>query len=87
MRLFTRVNKASPTIHLVFSSEINPTQTTLFIQDDIKMFTLYKNKHTEDVNASTSFSTEHLDVNAAEEYMTFSLHFSSQYLIIAFYLW
>lgn len=74
-------------IYLVFSLEINPTQTALFIQGDIKMFTLYKNKHTEDVNVSTSFSVEHLDLNTAEEHMTFSLHFSSQYLIIAFYLW
>lgn len=82
--LFTRVNEAPLATFLVLSSEINSAPTTLFIQDDIKMFTLHKNKHIDDVNASTLFSVEHL--NTAEECMTFSLHFLFQRVIIAFSL-
>lgn len=84
--LFTRVNEAPLATFLVLSSEINSAQTTLFIQDDIKMFTLHKNKHIDDVNASASFSVEHLHFNTAEECMTFSLRFLFQHVIIAFSL-
>lgn len=49
------------------------------------MFTLHKNKHIDDVNASTSFSVEHLHLSTAEKYMAFSLHFSFHHVIIAFY--
>lgn len=84
--LFTRVNEAPLATLLVLSSEINSAQTTLFIQDGIKIFTLHKNKHIDDVNASTSFSVEYLHLNTAEECMTFSSHFLFQCVIIAFYL-
>lgn len=51
------------------------------------MFALHKNKHIDDVNASTSFSMEPLHLNTAEECMTFSLHFFiSTPLSIVFYL-
>lgn len=84
--LFTRVNEAPLATFLVLSSEINSAQTTLFIQDGIKMFALHKNKHIDDVNANTSFSVEQLHLNTAEECMTFSLHFLFQHVIIAFCL-
>lgn len=84
--LFSSVSQAPLATLLVLSSKINSAQTTLFIQNDIKMFTLHKNKHIDDVNACSSFSVEHLHLTTAERCMTFSLHFSFQHVTIALYL-
>lgn len=82
--LFTRVNEGPLAAFLVLSSEICSAQTTLSIQDNIKMFTLHKNKHIDDVNASTSFALEHLCLNTAEECMAFPSQFSFQHVVRAF---
>lgn len=57
--LFTSVNEAPPARFLVLPSEISSAQTTLCTWEDIKMLTLHKNKHTDNVNVGTSISGEH----------------------------